>query len=478
VTFRASDGQATDSEVVAITVNNVNRPPVLASVGAKTVAENQALAFGTTASDPDGTMTILTASGLPPGATYTDNEDNTGSFNWTPDYTQAGTFNVTFVSSDGSLADTEVVQITVQNTNRPPVLAEVGAKAGAEGVTLSFRISATDLDGNAITLIAAPTPLGAVFTDSINGAGSFVWTPTSGQSGDYSVTFKASDGMALDSEVVLITINNVNQAPVLAAIGSKSGTEGSELAFSVSANDPDGTSPLLTTSELPSGAVFLDNGNGTGQFDWTPDYDQAGGHAIWFIATDENAAADSEAVSITVTNTNRLPELDFIADKSATVGQPLTFEIYANDLDADSVVLRVRNLPAGATLAESGWNSQLGRYAATFYWVPSPGQEGSYSDLKAVALDLTDSSWQVFQVVVGSLCCTGTTGNVNMSAADAPDLSDLSLLIAYLTQTPRPDLNCLEEANINGASTIDLSDLSLLIAYLTQSPRPTLPDCP
>ncbi|MBK7142938.1 MAG: thrombospondin type 3 repeat-containing protein [bacterium] len=80
-------------------------------------------------------------------------------------------------------------------------------------------------------------------------------------------------------------------------------------------------------------------------------------------------------------------------------------------------------------------------------------------------------------------CCTGTTGNVNESVSETPDLSDLSLLISYLTTTPRPALPCPEEANVNASTAgapphVDLSDLSLLISYLTVTPRPTLPNCP
>lgn len=81
-------------------------------------------------------------------------------------------------------------------------------------------------------------------------------------------------------------------------------------------------------------------------------------------------------------------------------------------------------------------------------------------------------------LTVLSGCCIGTTGNVNKSATEAPDLSDLSLLISYLTVLPRPALPCLKEANINALSTIDLSDLSLMISYLTVVPRPALPACP
>ncbi len=75
-------------------------------------------------------------------------------------------------------------------------------------------------------------------------------------------------------------------------------------------------------------------------------------------------------------------------------------------------------------------------------------------------------------------CCIGSTGNVNKSLSETPDLSDLSLLISYLTVTPRPPLPCNDEANVNATGAIDLSDLSLLIAYLTTVPRPLLPLCP
>lgn len=73
-------------------------------------------------------------------------------------------------------------------------------------------------------------------------------------------------------------------------------------------------------------------------------------------------------------------------------------------------------------------------------------------------------------------CCQGTTGNVNMQGE--VDLSDLAILIAYMTQTPKPTLACQEEANVDVSGGIDLSDLSRLIAHLTVTPRPSLPACP
>ena len=104
-----------------------------------------------------------------------------------------------------------------------------------------------------------------------------------------------------DSEVVTITVNEAgNQLPVLAAIGARSTTEGANLNFGISAADVDGPAPGLSTSALPGGATFIDNGDGTGTFDWTPDFTQAGAYNVTFRATDDSLAVDSEIVTVTV----------------------------------------------------------------------------------------------------------------------------------------------------------------------------------
>ncbi len=90
----------------------------------------------------------------------------------------------------------------------------------------------------------------------------------------------------------------------------------------------------------------------------------------------------------------------------------------------------------------------------------------------------------VRQCTAPPTCCIGTTGNVNKSAGETPDLSDLSLLVGYLTipAPNKPVLPCLPEANVNATGGVnpDLSDLSLLVGYLTiPAPnKPVLPNCP
>ena len=74
------------------------------------------------------------------------------------------------------------------------------------------------------------------------------------------------------------------------------------------------------------------------------------------------------------------------------------------------------------------------------------------------------SDWYVRKCVVAPGCCTGTTGNVNMSGG--VDLADLSALVSYLTGGGYV-LTCVAEANINHAGGVDLADLSALVSYLT-----------
>ncbi|MBK7142480.1 MAG: hypothetical protein IPH75_10405 [bacterium] len=72
-------------------------------------------------------------------------------------------------------------------------------------------------------------------------------------------------------------------------------------------------------------------------------------------------------------------------------------------------------------------------------------------------------------------CCEGTRGNLTSQMDQRVDISDLSLMVSYMTGSGVV-LRCIEESNINGAGSIDLSDLSILINYLTQGGA--LPACP
>src|SRR5205814_1847520 len=154
--FTASNAQS-GSSGTTITVANVDRPPAVTASASQTVAENVALSFTVTASDPDNqAITSLAASGLPPGATFTPNGSNTsGTFNWTPGYTGApGPYNVTFTAQN-ALTGSASTAITVANADRAPVVSAPASRSVGVGAALSFTVTAADADGDGIASLAA-----------------------------------------------------------------------------------------------------------------------------------------------------------------------------------------------------------------------------------------------------------------------------------------------------------------------------------
>lgn len=95
--------------------------------------------------------------------------------------------------------------------NQPPVLSPIGSQTIREGQLLQFTVSATDPEGNPLTVSVSPLPAGATFHAAIR---VFAWTPAAGQAGSHSVTFTVSDGLAAASERVTLTVT-ANQLPVL-----------------------------------------------------------------------------------------------------------------------------------------------------------------------------------------------------------------------------------------------------------------------
>jgi PKD repeat protein len=472
VTFIASDGGLADTEQVSITVVNVNRAPVLSEIGPQSVDEGSHLSFPVTATDVDGDSLILSADGVPTNATFVDNFDGTGTFTFDPDFDQAGTYPVTFIASDGALADSESVTITVNDVGHSPVITPIDPQEVNEGETLDFAVIASDPDGDSLILSALDVPDNASFTDNFDNTGSFDFSPDYTQAGSYPVTFIASDGALADTEQVSITVINVNRAPVLTAIEPQTVDEGANLSFLVEATDPDNDALTLSADNVPVNASFSDNHNGTGSFDFNPDYNQAGNYTVSFIA-DDGDLADTSSVSITVTNVNRPPILNPVGDQTVVVGVLLSFDVTAYDLDDDSVGLIAAGLPTGATFTDNGWDSGLQEYYGSFQWIPTSGQEGDYSGIVFSAFDVEDTTSDTISIHVSSqeLLCGDADGN------GVVNISDAVYLVGYIFGSgPAP--SPLEQADCDCSGTVNIADAVYLIAYIFGGGPEPCASCP
>ncbi len=314
-----------------------SNPPVIQTIGDKSVTVAQQLAFTVTATDSDGpaplVITLRSSSpALPAGATFTDNGNGSANFVWTPQQGDQGSYLVKFRARDDGGAGTlseQTITITVI-ANQAPVLDEIVDRNVVARTPLSFAVSSTDTDGPApIALtIAASTPSpppSAVLTDFGDGTGSFDWTPANAHEGSYAVTVRATDGAGAFSEESFTIDVQDNAPPELASIPPVSVMRGNTISFNVSATDGDGPSPIDLTiasssPSLPPSASFTDNGNGTGSFSWPTVAGDAGTYNVTFRATDGDGAGEFTEVGTTLTvystggDTVQLPFLDDFSD--------------------------------------------------------------------------------------------------------------------------------------------------------------------
>ncbi|MCP4703778.1 MAG: hypothetical protein GY865_04135, partial [candidate division Zixibacteria bacterium] len=104
--------------------------------------------------------------------------------------------------------------------NTPPVVNNISPSSYTvdQGVTVTFSVSASDADGDDLSLEASGLPVGASFTPSnpitgnSNVSGTFTWTPSFSQSGNFGINFQATDGPGAKSPTrsVVISVNELN----------------------------------------------------------------------------------------------------------------------------------------------------------------------------------------------------------------------------------------------------------------------------
>jgi len=122
LSFRASFEQHCEGWTVAARGEvryNATIPIEIAAPPAVSSYEQQPIAFPVIATDVLARHVSLSATGLPAGASFYDNGDNTGTFAWLPAIGQAGTYTVSFRGDNGA-GNVETVFSTITVIARPP----------------------------------------------------------------------------------------------------------------------------------------------------------------------------------------------------------------------------------------------------------------------------------------------------------------------------------------------------------------------
>ena len=190
---------------ITITVNGGANQPPTADDQALSLQEDTSINISLTGSDPDGdslTYTIViqpehgTLSGTAPNVTYKPNlnYDSTDSF--------------TFKANDG-ISDSNIatISLAINPVNDAPELSVpdtiIFEVKSADPATKTYKLQATDPDGDTLTYSATGLPSGAILDPY---TGELSWTITLSDIGSYPVTFTVSDGVLQDTKTITVTV--------------------------------------------------------------------------------------------------------------------------------------------------------------------------------------------------------------------------------------------------------------------------------
>jgi hypothetical protein len=184
---------------IDVTVTIPNQPPVIESPLAVTLKEGEPpYTLSVRATDPDNADAVVIAvSDLPAFASFQNLGGGEGVITLAPGFDDAGTHTALVSASDTGTPQAlvqEVLTITVEDVNRPPVVAPIPPTTAPVGETTTLLVSAWDPDlGDRLAITTTTLPAFASFVDLGNGTGEFTFVPGSADVGSYFVVLAIVD---------------------------------------------------------------------------------------------------------------------------------------------------------------------------------------------------------------------------------------------------------------------------------------------
>lgn len=243
----ATDGALRAEDAFTLTVAGINDPPVFTSTPVTDAVEGAAYSYAVVATDPDpaDVLTIVAAAALPSWLALTDNGDGSATLAGTPAAGDAGDHAVSLEVSDaiGSTAMQDFTVIVAPGgANSPPTFTSMAPTAATEGTEYLYDISASDADGDTVTITATTLPPWLALTDNGDGTAELRGTPAGADLGDHAVELQVEDSSAATgAQPFAITVTAAGEGPTIALNGDADMTVQQGSMFSdpgATASDP------------------------------------------------------------------------------------------------------------------------------------------------------------------------------------------------------------------------------------------------
>jgi hypothetical protein len=368
-----------------------NNAPTISGTPAPTVVAGNQYSFTPAAADPDGDTLTFSILNAPSWATFS---ASTGQLSGSPPTADIGVFsNIIITASDGTLtASLPAFSIQVlASANNTPTISGIPPTSVVAGSNYSFKPSATDPAGKALTFSIQAMPSWASFSAS---TGALSGTPTSANIGTFAgIVIAVSDG-TLTAALPAFSIQvqpPPNQAPVIGGTPSTTVVAGASYSFTPTASDPDGDTLTFSIANQPSWATFSSL---TGKLSGSPTKTNIGTFSnIVISVSDGTLTASLPAFAIAVSApANQPPTISGTPATSANAGTAYSFTPTASDPSGNALTFSIQNPPSWAS-----FNTQSGNLSGT----PGSGDAGTFSNIIISVSDGTSSaSLPAFSIMV------------------------------------------------------------------------------
>ncbi|MCU4675489.1 tandem-95 repeat protein [Catenovulum sp. 2E275] len=320
-----------------VTVNAVNDAPKITGTPSTSVNQGATYNFVPTATDSDvGDSKIFSIENKPSWLTF---NTTTGELSGTPSQSDIGTYSGIIVSvtdSENAKASLSAFNITVVNVNDAPVVSMAKSYTTDEDISVGLNYTVSDADDDLITITSSSPALGTVNTETQP----ISYTPNQNQNGTDSFTLTFDDGNGgIVTKSVTVTINPVNDVPVISGGASSSVDQGTTYNFIPTVTDSDaGDSKIFSIENKPSWLTFNTT---TGELSGTPSQSDVGTHGgiIISVTDSENAKAALSAFNITVVNVNDIPLVTIEPSFTTEEDTAVTLSYSASDVDGDLITI-------------------------------------------------------------------------------------------------------------------------------------------
>ena len=343
--------------------------------------------------------------------------------------------------------DQYVMNFIVPNT--PPVLAGIPDENTNEDTDLIdiFDLDdyASDADGDPLTFQVESNNQSANVTIDINAGNTVDFHLAANWHGTAAVTFNVSDGNGgTDNDSMILTVNSINDPPVMDPIGSITENENETVIIDVDATDPDGDTITYACNRTDLFSDF-DTGNGMGT--WGTNYSSAGVYYVNFSVSDGNSGEDYEVVTITI------------------VDIPLIISTHWNNVTGSSLTVSVE--PGDTVL----FGVTTNRTATNISWYNGTTHLENDSATSQGNLSHQFNSQGTFSINVSAVDAYDTTVNTTFTVSVG---YAVPTVVTYSPTTPhisRPDVNVTFNVTFSQTGNITwyLDGVQTHINYTTTS---------